>query len=83
MTFSVGQDDTIGEYAHELTIAEMPRHSHTQDSSELHSRRCGGNCGSLVPGAAKQTGIHGGDEAHNNIPPFFVVNFCKFSPNPQ
>ncbi|MDE0205471.1 MAG: hypothetical protein OXP66_05525 [Candidatus Tectomicrobia bacterium] len=74
-TFAIG-DDSRGTYSHQLTVPEMPKHTHSFVGSRgsrsvddwdnewghrEHSRR---------------TASEGGDEAHNNMPPYFVLNFC-------
>jgi hypothetical protein len=51
-TFYTGQDDREGEYVHLLSAEEMPAHTHSQDGSATHSRRCSGDCSSLVGGGS-------------------------------
>lgn len=81
-TFSVGQEDNEGEYTHQLTIAEMPRHSHGHNGGYSGRHRCGGDCDG-VQGAAGAVEA-GGNAAHNNIPPYLVLNFCeKMAPADQ
>ena len=80
-TFNVGQEDTDGEYAHTLSIEEMPAHTHMQDGSRTHNRSCSGGCSSPLGGENDQTGSAGGNQSHNNLPPYFVVNFCKKTGN--
>ena len=66
-----------GEATHKLTIAEMPKHSHsittygslTTGGSSWTARWTG-----TSEGATEETG---GDEAHNNMPPYKVVNIWR------
>ncbi len=74
-TFSVGQEDNEGEYTHQLTIPEMPRHAHGHDGISPGRHRCGGDCDG-VQGSAGAVEA-GGNAAHNNIPPYLVLNFCR------
>ena len=69
-------DQVGGEYEHTLTLSEIPPHQHSDDRVVSHNRRCDGNCSSLVREGSSQTGESGDGDAHNNIPPFRVVNFC-------
>lgn len=94
---SVGQlaDDDVYTYAstlgtstgwgacqHQLSLAEMPRHTHSvsfSDNKELFSTPGGngfrsnhardGGCNSLQANAA------GGNQPHNNMPPYLVLNY--------
>ena len=73
--FEIGREDTDGEYTHMLLPEEMPRHAHVQPAP---STRCSGeNC--LDAGQDVRIGYVGGGRPHNNVPPYFVVNFCKKS----
>ena len=68
-----------GESSHTLTVAEMPSHS--------HSRRMayGGSNGQNIPtydkstnapygyGTIEDTGVTGGNAAHNNMPPYMTM----------
>ena len=74
-TFSVGQEDNEGEYTHRLTIAEMPRHAHGHNGISPGRHRCGGDCDGIQGSAGAVEA--GGNAAHNNIPPYLVLNFCK------
>ncbi len=66
---SLGQ--TGGEEVHQLIEAEMPRHKHTISaaSGAAGSGNSGGDQGS------KDTSFAGGDQPHNNMQPFAVVNY--------
>ena len=76
-----------GERSHKLTIAEIPSHSHQQGSEALHNlfgggsyvgeRHWGGTSG--VGAFTKQnTSTVGGDQPHNNMPPYRVVQFIEY-----
>lgn len=90
-TYMVG--NTGGEATHTLTLDEMPLHSHgfldywgtTYDANLAQTKR---NCVSvngdgtgLDAGAAAnsrtKTADTGGGRAHNNMPPYLVVNMWK------
>ena len=74
-------DDTIGEYEHILSEDEMPNHSHAVNTGGMaggtvgpsqggnHSENSGG-AGSRRGGTAIATG---GNQPHNNMPPYFGV----------
>ena len=69
---------TGGEYTHELTVNEMPAHTHTipyttyNTATSGTSRRFAAYSGSTV-----STGSAGSGAAHNNMPPYLVVNMWK------
>lgn len=76
-----------GERSHKLTVEEMPSHSHQQGSEALHKlfgggsyvgeRHWGGTSG--VGAFTKQnTSTVGGDQPHNNMPPYRVVQFIEY-----
>ena len=73
-SFTLGQDG--GAYKHQLTVEEMPKHRHSYRVYHEHRRRCDGDCSARVPHGADTTGEAGGDQPHNNMPPYLVVNFC-------
>jgi len=78
-----------GEQAHTLSISEMPRHTHVANASSTNATVpvAGGNVlgavanlynppqslTSLLPDTIANTG---GSQAHLNMQPFLVLNFC-------
>lgn len=64
--------ETGGEQAHQLTVEEMPAHTHgtpmgNAESSTTHWAQSSGN-------TTRQTGSSGGDKAHENMHPFLVLS---------
>jgi len=72
--FSTGLGDTGGEDEHQLTIAEMPSHSHSLDVDTNYERN-GSDASSDFGGSGTNTSATGGNQPHNNIPPFLAVSF--------
>ena len=64
-----------GAETHRLTAQETPSHRHEQVT---HPRRCDGDCGALVEVRQVETSPEA-VEAHNNMPPYLVLNFCRWS----
>ncbi|BAU27073.1 microcystin-dependent protein [Aneurinibacillus soli] len=83
---AVGQSG--GEEAHALTISEMPAHTHQAyaGSEKLYDTPVGNVWGTstptnYAPQANSQMHAHalaqsGGSQAHSNMQPYTVVNFC-------
>lgn len=70
-----------GEKTHTLTIAEIPRHSHslffkrTQDDQGFGSQDDEFSIGSSD---SVHTTDEGGDQPHNNMPPYRVIKYIEF-----
>ena len=70
-----------GEKTHTLTIAEIPRHSHslffkrTQDDQGFGSHEDEFSIGSSD---SVHTTDEGGDQPHNNMPPYRVIKYIEF-----
>ena len=78
-TYTVG--NTGGEAAHTLTANEMPAHTHKAGTNSGHYAFGGGSTAS-GPAAGTgfataltsiDTGSSGGEQSHNNMPPYLVV----------
>ena len=72
-TFAVGQ--TGGTYEHQLSVGQMPSHTHT-DRYVNGSRDADHGDDEIVRFREGRTGPTGGDEPHPNMPPYRVLNFC-------
>ena len=74
-----------GKYRHILTVEEMPQHEHKYDkTSKDHTGRSVADYGDDQRNSHKynplSTGLTGGGNPHNNMPPYLVLNFCHFNP---
>ena len=79
-SFQYGQ--TLGEYRHQLSVAELASHSHmpVNNSNYFTCQSWNGGKNPAEGGAGSWTGFYsqftgstGGDSPHNNIPPAYVV----------
>lgn len=73
-----------GEFAHVLTINEMPEHTHETPSALVNSTGSGtsmavqgGSSYGFASNAKYATSYIGGGVAHNNMPPYLAVNMWK------
>ena len=65
---------TGGEKTHQLTVDEMPAHTHRVGGILANTPQNGG-ANRLVPsGTDHVTGATGGSQAHNNLQPYIVLN---------
>ena len=62
-----------GEAYHKLTIAEMPSHTHSESGHFNHgAQHRDDNVGAQT---TRQTGATGGDQPHNNLPPYYALAY--------
>ena len=74
--FSIGQ--TGGEQMHKLLLSEMPSHNHWQGADMTPwaaSTSALGMSGSDPRGGSFGTSYAGGDQAHNNMPPYYALAY--------
>ena len=85
-----GVGQTAGEATHTLTTAELPQHSHTAQGSNDNAsgaiptgNSLGNGVAGLYGGATNLTSLHpatvgaqGGNQPHENMMPYLVINFC-------
>lgn len=72
-----------GEKKHRLTIEEMPRHAHgltVKSNIDGHDAHSGGFDGGRHPFRWHNINTHeqGGNQPHNNMPPYRVIRFIEF-----
>ena len=83
-TFNMG--DTGGAYMHQLREDEMPSHDHEYKRMDSKRRADYGSEEKAVHTTdlpARRTGQTGGNEPHNNMPPYRVMNFCFKAPDAE
>lgn len=77
---------TGGEEEHKITLNEMPSHSHPYTSDKKYTNAYLGGTAYRIAWANKRdddpttnatTGLRGGSEPHNNMPPYLVVNIWR------
>ena len=71
---SKGLGATGGEDEHKLTEAEMPSHNHSLDIDTNYEIN-GSDASSDFGCSGANTSSAGGDQPHNNMPPFLAVSF--------
>jgi hypothetical protein len=75
-------ETTGGEKEHTLTIAEMPSHTHAEKNSETSTHATTITVGSYpwyqrVGDISVQSGSRGGDQPHENLPPYIAIYIWK------
>ncbi len=76
---SYGLGNIGGEARHKLTVNEMPSHIHRADTwhSGGGSRFGGGNSGTKDGTNSAWTNSTGGDQSHENRPPYIALKYCQ------
>ena len=67
--------NTGGIQAVQLSVAEMPTHSHTHITKATQTGGNEASGGLWYNTGTSNTGDTGGDGAHSNIPPAMILNF--------
>ncbi|MEM7495076.1 MAG: hypothetical protein AAF471_02845 [Myxococcota bacterium] len=76
---------TGGEMRHTLTVQEMPQHHHTTGITGLYNSYGGGQFARGTDWGGGEHKIYhnantssaGGDQSHNNMPPYLVLAACR------
>ena len=86
--FEVG--DKGGAYLHQLMEPEMPIHRHSHRDRFLDNRRAENRIRGdrndkqrVYTDETRDTGPSGGNQPHNNMPPYLTINFCRKAGNPN
>lgn len=70
-----------GGYTHKLLESQMPKHVHAQvwgqGSGKLPTTASGNDISTFNGTEIQSTSPKGGNEPHNNMPPFIALYFCK------
>lgn len=80
---NIAVGSTGGEAEHTLTESEMPSHKHTQRASQSWRAYGGGTWGHALTDEAESSCVNtanatasaGGSRPHNNMPPYYALNF--------
>lgn len=72
-------DDTGGEEQHQLSVGEMPSHSHTFTNNSAGNVGPGGDAEEAGAGetATINTSTEGGDQPHENRPPYYALAYIQ------
>lgn len=65
----------VGEKTHQLTVAELAAHTHTVANGSTDGANAVADTADTANINNLTSGSTGGDTAHNNMPPYVVVNF--------
>lgn len=76
---TIAEHDTGGSDEHQLTVAELPAHTHTYDKEiyniDIESVGIPDPTGVGIPPLPTQTSATGSDTPHNNMPPFYALKY--------
>lgn len=78
-TFTVGQAE--GAYQHQLTVPEMPSHTHSFHGSRGSRSVDDWDNEWGHRDHRRETDSKGDGKPHNNMPPYRVMNFCHVAPS--
>lgn len=77
---TISDHDTGGEVEHQLTESEMPSHRHVYDKEiyniDVESIGIPDPTGVGIPPLPTFTSSKGGDDSHNNMPPYYALKYA-------
>ena len=79
-TVAAGEDSSTGEYTHQLTENEMPNHTHDLPFRLIGPAGGGFLNGYPSTGEGLVSSEAGGNQRHNNIPPYFGLYVWQRTP---